>query len=812
MAKTKHNNFLDTVDEIFTDAKNQGIIHLYTEDDAYTGRHLQINGRQLYHFGTTSYMGLDQDERLKQASIDAILKYGTQFPLSKTYVSFVLYRELEELLHQMYQNPVLVAKNSTLCHLGAIPSVVRDEDAVILDHQVHHSVQSACQMLKPRGIRVELIRHSNLDMLEERIKALRDKHEKIWYMVDGVYSMFGDCAPLPELLQLLDKYPQLHLYVDDVHGQSWAGKHGTGYVLDTIGTLHEKMILVGTLSKSFGASGAVMACANEELLRYVKTFGGPLTFSAQLEPASVGAAVASARIHLSDEIYAMQAELREKVRYCNTLIKEAGIPLVDENDCPVFFIPTGLPSSGYNMSKRLMNEGFYVNMGIFPAVPVKNTGIRFTLSRHNGKEDIRHLVDAIKYHYPLMLEEEHRSENDVRKAFKLPLINEDEKAFKTGQFTVVHETSIDRIDRDTWNGFFGDRGIFDWNGVRFLEDAFTGNASPEHNWDFHYVLINDNAGETVAATFFTVGLYKDDMMAPASVSMQIEAERERDPYYLTSKVVSLGSLASEGDHLYVNRNHARWRDALKQLFNIMTDVQEESGASMLMLRDFADADDDLKEFLTGQGFIKVTMPEACTVENPNWKNTDEFLEALGARSRRHIRNDVLKHEASFDIEIKDAVSDDELAYYQQLFMNVKSRNFDINTFDYPERFFSLMQYDPDWEFIVLRIKDAPAEDFRDIAAVIFCYRNAGNNYNPLFVGINYEYQADYHPYRQAIFQVVKRARDLKAKRVFLGLSATIEKKKFGAVVTPKVAYVQAKDNFNMEFIESISVKTTQQTR
>ena len=163
MAKTKHNNFLDTVDEIFTDAKNQGVFHLYTEDEAYTGRHLQINGKKLYHFGTTGYLGLEQDERLKLAAVDAIMKYGTQFPLSKTFVSFVLYKELEELLHKMYKNPVLVAKNSTLCHLGSIPSIVRDEDVVILDHQVHNSVQSACQMLKPRGIRVEMIRHSNLD-------------------------------------------------------------------------------------------------------------------------------------------------------------------------------------------------------------------------------------------------------------------------------------------------------------------------------------------------------------------------------------------------------------------------------------------------------------------------------------------------------------------------------------------------------------------------------------------------------------------------------------------------------------------------
>src|SRR4028119_2244563 len=98
----------------------------------------------------------------------------------------------------MYGHPVLIAKNSTLAHIAVIPGVVRDEDAVILDHQVHWSVQNACQLLKPRGIHVDMIRHSNLHMLEEKIKEFGNKYDKIWYMADGVYSMYGDFAPLGE--------------------------------------------------------------------------------------------------------------------------------------------------------------------------------------------------------------------------------------------------------------------------------------------------------------------------------------------------------------------------------------------------------------------------------------------------------------------------------------------------------------------------------------------------------------------------------------------------------------------------------------
>lgn len=809
MAKTKHNNFLDTVDEIFTDAKNKGVYHLYTEDESYSGRRLQINGRQLFHFGTTGYLGLEQDPRLKEAAIEAIVKYGTQFPLSKTYVSFAMYKELEDRIHEMYQNPILIAKNSTLCHLAVIPSIVRDEDVVLLDHQVHYSAQSACQMLKPRGIPVEMIRHNNMNMLEDRIKQLRDKHTKIWYMADGVYSMFGDCAPISELVTLLNKYPQFYVYIDDVHGQSWIGKHGTGYVMHKLsGDLHEKMVLVGTLSKSFGASGATMVCRNQELLRYVKTFGGPLTFSAQLEPASVAAASASAKIHLSDDIYRMQMELAEKIKYCNSLFQKANLPLVEENNTPVFYIPTGLPSSGYNMSKRLMNDGFYINMAIFPVVPVKNTGIRFTISRHNQMEDIKQLVDAIEYHYPRMLEEENRTENEVRKAFKIPLIEKEiEKRDTKTNFIVQHETTIQSIDKTQWNTLLGAKGAFDWEALLALETSFSNNDKPEDNWNFHYYIVKDASDKVIAATFFTVCLWKDDMLAPASISKQIEQERIKNPYYLTSKVIAMGTWVTEGEHLYLDKTNLQWKEALKTLFTLVTEEQEKAGAEVIMLRDFRDTDVELKEFFTQQGFIKVTMPDSCIIESLDWNTTDEYLSTLSAVSRRHLRTDVLRNEGFFDIEVKDSVTDEELKTYIELFKNVKARNYDLNTFDSPAKFFETMSKTKNWEFITLKLNASSGEkDIHEPVAVVFCYKNSSNIYNPVFLGMNYDYLNKYNTYLQVLFQVLKRAKALNAPKVLLGLSATIAKKKFGAKIHPTVAYVQAKDNFNMEFIETMAVK------
>ena len=417
MAKIKHNNFIDTVDEVFSNAKKEGILHLYAEDKILTGRTIQIKGKEMFHFGTTGYLGLEQDGRLKKAAIQAIRNYGTQFPLSKSYISHPLYSELESKIEQMYGITPIITKNSTLGHLSVIPTLIRDEDAVIMDHQVHWSVQNACQLLKLRGIPVEMIRHSNLDMLEDKIKQLTSKCNKIWYMADGVYSMFGDYAPIPELLALTQKYTQLNLYFDDVHGMSWKGKNGTGFIFEAINELPENCIVVSTLSKTFGASGATLFCKNQKLREKIKNFGGPLTFSAQLEPASVAAAIASADIHLSPEIQMKQKDLADKIGYFNQLLSKGNLPIISKNDSPVFFLGMGTPTTAYNFSKRLFKEGFFLNLGIYPAVPIKNTGIRITLSSHNQQQDIKALAEAIEYHFPKALEETNNSENKIRQAF-----------------------------------------------------------------------------------------------------------------------------------------------------------------------------------------------------------------------------------------------------------------------------------------------------------------------------------------------------------------------------------------------------------
>jgi len=767
MAKIKHNNFLDTVNEVFTDAKEEGVLHLYAEGETFNGRTIGVKNRSLFHFGTTGYLGLEQDVRLKEAAIDAIRKYGTQFPLSKSYISNPLYRKLEEKVTEMYGHPIIITKNSTLGHIGVIPSAVKDQDAIILDHQVHWSVQSAAKILKNRSLPIDMVRHNDLNMLEDKIKRYSDQRKKIWYMADSIYSMYGDFAPISDLMTLSQKYPQLNFYFDDVHGMSWIGKNGTGYVLSELGELSENILLFGTLSKTFGASGAVLVCSNKKMYHEIKTFGGPLTFSAQLEPASIAAATASADIHLSPEIYTLQKELRERVAYFNELLQQTDLPLIDENISPVFYIGTGMPKTGYNFVNRLMKEGFYVNLGIFPAVPVKNTGVRITISRHNQKEEIKGLVEAMEYHFPKALEDTHTNRDRVFQAFKLePKQKEVPKILINADLKVQLEDSILKIEKQLWNSLLGKKGLFDWEGMRFLEESFSGNSLREHNWEFRYLMIYDQEQQPILATFMTVGLWKDDMLAAVGASQTIEEERKNDPYYLTSKVLSLGSLFTEGKHLYVDNSHFEKQQALNLLLQTLEKLEYTLKAKMIVLRDFVE-DKGIHTYFQGQGFVRVQMPDSCSIELAKEETLENYISRLSARNRRHLRKEILDTEPLLNIAVLSSCSEDQLEQIEELYSNVHHNNLGLNTFSFPSKLFRKMSKHPNWEFITITPKSEPEK----IIGVMLCYKNIHKTYVPAFVGMDYSYLEQYHIYRQLLFQTIKRSIELKYNHIALGLTA-----------------------------------------
>lgn len=416
--KSKHEQMLEILDEVCTSGRKLGIVFQTIEDTELDGKYVKVGGKRMVNFGSCSYLGLELDQRLIAGTIDAVTRYGTVFSSSRAYLSSKPYDELENLLAQIFDNPVVVTNNTTTGHLANIPILVGDNDAVIMDVNVHSSVQQAVTLLKDRNVHIEVIRHNRLDLLEDRVKELRMHYDKIWYMSDGVYSMFGDLAPVKEIKELMDTYEQLYLYIDDAHGMSWTGENGSGFVRSQM-LKHERMYLTTSLGKAFGATGGVLVFPDQQSYRRVREFGRTLIFSIQVPPPVLGAAIASAKIHLTPEIYVRQNNLQERIKFFNQTAKMYELPLIRESLSPVMFIGMGKPQVGYNMVRRLMNSGNYVNLSVFPSVSYTNTGLRIPLTLWHSMEDIENLLKAIALNLPIAMKESGQTMKELQRYFKL---------------------------------------------------------------------------------------------------------------------------------------------------------------------------------------------------------------------------------------------------------------------------------------------------------------------------------------------------------------------------------------------------------
>ncbi|MEO5907609.1 MAG: aminotransferase class I/II-fold pyridoxal phosphate-dependent enzyme, partial [Ginsengibacter sp.] len=700
---SKTNSFYETVDQIVTYGIEKNILHLFTEDLPFQGTKIKINGKEVLNFGSCSYLGLEFDPRLKAGAIKAIEKYGTQFSESRAYVSVGSYKELENLLEKIFEAFCVITPTTTLGHIANIPVLVGDDDAVIMDQQVHNSVQTAVQIVKGRGVYIELLRHNRMDLLEERIKELRNKHKKIWYMADGIYSMFGDCTPIDKVYEFLDRYPEFYFYVDDAHGMSILGKHGRGFVLSNH-QIHPKMMLTTSLNKAFASGGGLLVFGDKELARKVGTVGGPLLSSGPMQPSAIGAAIAAAKIHLSDEIVEMQERLKDNIEFTLLVLKKYRLPLISKAGAAIFFVGVSLPKLGHNIVRRMLDEGYYVNLGVFPTVPMKQTGIRFTITRLHTFKEIERMISKLSEVFPIAMEEENIRLTDIYKAFKIP-IPEDlilNKSVcsenKQSLLKIKHFNSIKEIQKESWDKVFKGKGIFDWDGLSILENGFSENRLPEDNWIFDYYLVSDSNQTVIAATFFTTALWKDDMLSPSTISEQVEAKRKTDPYYLTGKVISSGSLITEGEHLYLDYQSSLWKEALQLLFQNVYSLQEQYKADSIVFRDFHGINKELDNLMADNGFFRLAMPDSHLIETMPWNTPQEFYHSLSVKSRDHVRQKVLRNEGVFDIAvIEGIVSQKSVDYWYRLYLNVKEKSLELNTFALPRKFFKAISEDQNWE-------------------------------------------------------------------------------------------------------------------
>lgn len=721
--------FYTTVEALHGEARRRKLYFQASEDDVLSGRSVRLHGRDLVSFGSCSYLGLEFHPALKRGVIDAVERYGTQFSYSRAYIASPAYREAEELLSEIFGGHVMIASTTSLGHQNVLPGLALERDAIVLDNQAHHSIQKAATLAQAGGARVEIVRHFELDdKAMDTVERLARKHRHVYFAIDGVYSMYGDCAPVGLIQQILDVAPNVRIYVDDAHGMSWAGKHGRGWFLDQM-ELNERIVFGTSLNKAYSAAGGVFVFSDRDECEKVRMQGGPYAFSGPPQPPMLGAIVASAKVHLSDEITTLQADYRQRVALLNALMAEYDLPLLSRNEGPIFFLRMGKAQAAYSLAERMYDEGFYVNTSTYPMVPMKRAGMRITVTALHTEDQIRGLCAALAHHLPLALEENQVDPADLDRLFERALPSEswggidlrsrvarlparegsrvDNSPVRVEQYRTVHD-----IDAEQWDRWMEGRGASSWSALSMAERVFRDQPRREFNWDWRYLVAYDQAGEVAGATYCTHALTKDDMWMRPEVSSIAEERRKDDPYFLSSETLLLGSALSEGNHLYI-RPDADAAVVREALIGELEKIAEEWGVEKVALRDFASDDQELDGWMHDRDWVKVPIMDSYRVTDV--EESEEAMIACRARRsnrakrvRRYFKG-LAEHAPNYRRVIYglngEQLPEEWIPHLYRLYRNVSDKALRIKDFGFPEDLLGAMLQCPAWEVVGLHLND-----------------------------------------------------------------------------------------------------------
>lgn len=385
---------LGFVYDTFKYGQESGILQLRADNESFDGKRLYINGKETISFNTNNYLDFQDDERVKEAAIEMIKKFGIHTSIPRPFMSFSHFEEAEDKLEKIFGLPTLLCNTTSSGHFSYLPLIIGKNDAVIMDQFVHKSVQQTVQFLKGDGIYAEFVRHNQTDILEQRIKVLQEKYDKVWYLCDGVYSMHGDGAPLGDIEILLNSYDSFYCYVDDAHGMSWIGQNGKGYVFHHL-PKHDKMFVITSLNKGFGSFCSVMVFPNQKTKDLIKTIGSSIIFSTCPLHATVGAVSAIADIHLTEEIYEKQMRLKDNIDYFNKKANELNIPIANNHFTPIFLVGCGDTENTVSVAQHLINGGVIAGVSAYPSVPVKCSGLRVNINIYHNRADIDKIIRLI---------------------------------------------------------------------------------------------------------------------------------------------------------------------------------------------------------------------------------------------------------------------------------------------------------------------------------------------------------------------------------------------------------------------------------
>ena len=327
-----------------------------------------VKGKEMIMIGSNNYLGLTSHPQVKQAAIDAIKIYGSGCTGSRFLNGTLdIHEELERKLAQfMQKEAALVFSTGFQTNLGTISSLVNKGDYIIMDRSDHASIVDGCRLSFGKVLK---FRHSNMSDLKRVLSSLPKNSGKL-IIVDGVFSMEGDIAKLPDIVDLAKKY-HARVMVDDAHSIGVLGENGRG-TAEHFNLEDEVDIIMGTFSKSFASIGGFIA-GSEEVIHYVKHFSRTLIFSASPPPSAVATVSKALDIIMAEP--QRRKHLWQITHRMHRDFRALGFDIGD-TETPIIPIMIGENLKTFKFWKMLFDQGLFANTAISPAVPPGTARIR----------------------------------------------------------------------------------------------------------------------------------------------------------------------------------------------------------------------------------------------------------------------------------------------------------------------------------------------------------------------------------------------------------------------------------------------------
>ncbi len=349
-----------------------------------------IGGRHTILAGTNNYMGMTFNEEAIEAAKKALDDFGTGTTgsrvLNGTYGG---HKALEATIADFYDmNECMVFSTGYQANLGIISALGGKDDFVIIDADSHASIYDGCAMGNATIVR---FKHNDVEHMERRLKRLPADAGKL-VVVEGMYSMLGDAAPLKELLEVAKQYGCMTL-VDEAHSMGFCGENGRG-IAEELGVEHLADFIVGTFSKSVGTVGG-FAVSNHPKFDVLRFVSRPYIFTASLPPSVVASATAS--IQAISRSGNRRAHLWENARQLHSGLKDAGFSMCTQTaESPIIAVHLPDVMIGTRFWEQLLEEGVYANMAAPPATPAGMFLLRISVCAQHTSEQVSEIIARFK--------------------------------------------------------------------------------------------------------------------------------------------------------------------------------------------------------------------------------------------------------------------------------------------------------------------------------------------------------------------------------------------------------------------------------